>query len=79
MYEVIDLDTDESHGIYDTLSEARGCVRFDDLEAYSIWQGHYGPDGWTTDVRVECCDPYDGDDDRAKQGLGEWNASEVAS
>lgn len=46
-YEVFNLETDESHGTYDTLSEARGCVRFDRLETYSIWRG---------DVRVECCD-----------------------
>jgi hypothetical protein len=82
-YEVIDLDTEESHGIYDTLSEARGCVQFDRLRAYAIWRGYhtrgiYGEDPeWVTEVRVECCDPYDGDDDRAKQGLGEPNDSEA--
>lgn len=66
-YEVIDLTTDESHGEYPTLEQARGCVRFDKLRAYSIWHGN---------VRVECCDPYDGDDYRVKQALGEPNASE---
>jgi hypothetical protein len=66
-YTVINLDTDESHGDFETLSEARGCVRYDRLRAYAIWHKN---------VRVECCEPYDGDDDRAKQGLGIPNASE---
>jgi hypothetical protein len=67
MFEVIDLNTDESHGKFETLERARGCVRFDRLRAYAIWYDN---------VRVECCDPYEGDDDRAKQGMGEPNASE---
>jgi hypothetical protein len=67
MYEVINLHTDESHGEYATLDEARGAVRFDRLTAYSIWHN---------DVRVQHCEPHDGDDDRAKQGLGMPNASE---
>lgn len=66
-YELINLDTDESHGMYATLQEARGAIRYDKLRAYSIWYN---------DVRVECCEPYEGDDDRAKQGLGMPNASE---
>lgn len=66
-YTVINLDTDEEHGQFETLAEARGCVRFDRLKAYSIWAGS---------VRVENCDPYTGDDDRVKQGLGLRNASE---
>jgi hypothetical protein len=61
-YEVINLDTDESHGVYETLGEARGCVQFDRLRAYSIWRG---------DIRIECCDPYEGDDARVRQALGE--------
>lgn len=64
-YKVINLDTDESHGEYSTLEQAHVCVRFDKLRAYSIWHGN---------VRVEYCEPYEGDDDRAKQGLGEPNA-----
>ncbi|HVH85480.1 MAG TPA: hypothetical protein VM912_02065 [Terriglobales bacterium] len=67
-YEVFDLNTDESHGTFETLEQARGCVRFDKLRSYSIWKGN---------VRVECCDPYEGDDDRVKQALGEPNASEA--
>lgn len=27
----------ESHGTYDTLEEARGCVEFDRLRYYEIW------------------------------------------
>lgn len=67
LYTVIDLSDDTSHGTYGTMEEARGCVSFDRLRAYAIWHGN---------VRVECCDAYRGDDDRAKQGLGEPNASE---
>jgi hypothetical protein len=66
-YEVINLDTDESHGEFPSLEQARGCVKFDKLRAYAIWNNN---------VRVECCEPYDGDDDRVKQALGEPNASE---
>ena len=69
MYEVIDLDTEETQGTYETLDEARGAVRFNRLRAYSIWQNE--------NVRVEHCDPYDGDDDRIKQALGLPNASEA--
>ena len=50
VYQVIDLNTDESHGTYPTLEQARGCVAFDRLTAYSIWKDN---------VRVECCDPYE--------------------
>lgn len=67
LFEVIDLATDESHGEFVSLTAARGCVRFDRLRAYAIWHNN---------VRVECCDPYDGDDDRVKQALGLPNASE---
>jgi hypothetical protein len=76
MYEVINLTTDESHGVYKSLDEARGCVRFDRLGAYSIWRGRWelladgSPAEFTAIERVEHCDPYDGDDDRARQGLG---------
>jgi hypothetical protein len=45
MYEVINLETLESHGEYRSLDEARGCVEFDRLVAYAIWHG---------DERVEC-------------------------
>jgi len=67
-YEVISLDTNESQGSFETLTEARGCVRYNRLRSYSIWRN---------DIRVESCDPYDGDDDRIKQALGLPNASEA--
>lgn len=73
-YEVIDLHTDESHGIYDSIAEARGCVRFDRLRAYAIWL--VDSEGESVH-RVEVCDPYTGTDDRAKQGLGLPNYSEA--
>ena len=66
-YKVIDLDADEPHGLFDTLEEARGCVKFDNLKAYEI--RHNG-------VAIERCEAYEGNDDRAKQGLGLVNASE---
>ena len=36
-FEVINLATEESHGVYETLTEARGCARYDRLREYSIW------------------------------------------
>ena len=63
-FTVDDLDTEESYGFYDTLSEARNCVRRKKIRAYWIT----APDGWTV---VERCEPYDGDDSRAAQGLGQ--------
>lgn len=30
-----------SHGVFDTLDEARGCVEFDRLCNYEIWQGDH--------------------------------------
>ncbi len=82
-YEVINLDTDQSHGVCATLNAARWIVREHELRAYEIWRGHYERgtlgigDEFITEDRVECCEPYDGDDDRVKQGLGQWNASEI--
>ena len=68
MYEVIDLETGDSHGLYDCLGEARGCVRYDRLTAYQIWRGN---------VRVEECDPYLGDDDWVREALGEANPEDT--
>lgn len=62
MYEVINLKTDESHGEYDSLDEARGCVEYDRLTHYYIWQDGAG--------RVEHCEPYEGTDERVRQGTG---------
>jgi hypothetical protein len=47
-FEVFNTETDECHGTYETLDQARGCVKFDRLVAFEIWRGS---------VRVECCDP----------------------
>jgi hypothetical protein len=68
-YEVFDLssDSDDQHGSYRTLDEARAAVRYDRLKAYSIWRDN---------VRVENCDPYEGDDDRVKIALGQECASD---
>jgi hypothetical protein len=63
MFTVYDLNTDECHGEYETLEQARRCVRFNKLREYSIWNEN---------VRVECCEPYEGNDDRVKQALGIW-------
>ena len=72
MFEVINLENDESHGVYETLCQARGCVQFDRLHAYQIWSGSIDADGdFNGEVRVENCEPYDGDDDRARQGMGD--------
>lgn len=38
MYEVFDNTTHKSHGTFDTLDEARGCVAFDGLTDYDIIQ-----------------------------------------
>jgi len=37
-YEVINLKTKASHGKYETLTEARGCVSYDRLTAWEIWR-----------------------------------------
>lgn len=68
-YEVFDLNADNEgqHGSYRTLDEARAAVRYDRLTAYSIWRDN---------VRVENCDPYEGDDDRVKLALGQRCASD---
>lgn len=67
-YEVINHETDESHGKYETLDEARGAVRYDRLKSWSLWS--LDADG-DLHHRIEQCVPYSGDDDRAKQGLGQ--------
>jgi hypothetical protein len=36
-YEVLNLKTGQSHGLYDTLDEARGCVDYDRLTQWQIW------------------------------------------
>ena len=46
-YELINPNTNESHGVYETLEEAQGAVKYDRLLSYSIW---------FEDVLVECLD-----------------------
>lgn len=71
-YEVINLKTDESHGRYATIDDAKGCVAYDHLDNhFAIWHDTRG--------RVVWCDEYEGDDDRVKQGLGQPNASDPSS
>lgn len=36
-YEVMNLRTGQSHGVYKTLDEARGCVAYDRLTSWQIW------------------------------------------
>ncbi len=36
-YRVIDVETGETHGDFDTLDEAKGCVEFDRLTDWEIW------------------------------------------
>ena len=36
-YEVINLKTKESHGKYETITEAKGCVAYDRLTEWEIW------------------------------------------
>ncbi len=36
-YRVINVETGEKHGVFDTLDEARGCVEFDHLTDWEIW------------------------------------------
>jgi hypothetical protein len=56
-FEVTNTDTGESHGTYPTLEQARGCVRFDKLRVYSIWQGHVEDGEFVADHRrEEACD-----------------------
>lgn len=70
---LINTDTDEPHGDYDTREEAYAAVRYDRLLAYEIWKR-----GASGDVRIAACEPYHGNDDRVKQALGLPNASVCA-
>jgi hypothetical protein len=82
-YEVVDLTTDESAGTFAKLSDARGFIRLAKLSAYQIWRGYvskgiYGEDReFVAEHRIECCDPYDGDDDRVRRALGEFIPSDL--
>ena len=36
-YKVVNCETGESHGRFETLEAARGCVAFDHLTDWEIW------------------------------------------
>jgi hypothetical protein len=38
-YEVFDTDTGESHGQFETWGEVVGCLEYDRIRAWNIWQG----------------------------------------
>lgn len=51
MYTVYDEDTGESHGEYETLSQAKGCVEYDKLSHWSIWvEDNYRVEQFITEV-----------------------------
>jgi hypothetical protein len=39
-FDVIDLNTERSHGTYDSLEEALGCIAYDHLRYWEIWRGN---------------------------------------
>jgi hypothetical protein len=54
-FDVMDRLTDTSHGIYDTLEEARGCVEYDRLLDWEIWQGdHIAAEGRSDFGNLQC-------------------------
>ena len=53
-YEVFERPSNESHGIYDTLDEARGCVEFYRLRDFEIWMGdHIVDEGAPQDAKLD--------------------------
>jgi hypothetical protein len=80
-YEVIEKNDPvrtTSHGVYDTLDEARGCVEYDGLVWWEIWQGDHIVDESDGPFRVSPPDELnllrDGfaDDDRViEESIGE--------
>jgi hypothetical protein len=69
-YEVISLKTDESHGLYETLEEARGAVAYDRLQdCHAI----YRTNGDDVCERVQFCDDFrfvNETDERVLRGMG---------
>jgi hypothetical protein len=71
MYEVENLKTGECRVSF-TLKDAREIAR--GKTHYAIWEGELDElddGGFYGNRRVELCDPYEGDDDRVKQALGQ--------
>ncbi len=73
-YLLTDLSTEEEVGVFLTLAEARRNIGH--RPRYAIYSGQWDGEDFTHGQRAEFCDPYDGGDDRALQGLGLPNASE---
>jgi hypothetical protein len=71
VYQVLNLETGESQGEFDTLNEARSAVLFDRLTRYEIWQVKVEGDAICGERRVEFCDPYEGKVNRARETRGE--------
>lgn len=36
-YQVINVETGESHGFFETVERARGCIEFDKISDWEIW------------------------------------------
>ena len=71
MYQVLNLETGESQGEFDTLNEARSAVLFDRLTRYEIWQVKVENNTICGERRVEFCDPYAGKVNRVRDTRGE--------
>jgi hypothetical protein len=54
-YDLINLETAQPHGDFETLDEARGAAQYDRLTAYAIWHGF---------TCVVVCEPDIDDDDQ---------------
>lgn len=54
VFEVFERPSNRSYGIYDTIDEARGCVAFNCLKDFEIWQGDHVVED--SDPRAPCND-----------------------
>jgi hypothetical protein len=66
VYQVLNLETGESQGEFNTLNEARSAVLFDRLTRYEIWQVKVEGNAICGERRVEYCDPYAGKVNRVR-------------
>jgi hypothetical protein len=66
VYQVLNLETGESQGEFETLNEARSAVLFDRLTRYEIWQVKVEDNAIRGERRVEFCDPYEGKVNRTR-------------
>jgi hypothetical protein len=65
VYKVLNLESGDSQGEFETLNEARSAVLFDRLTRYEIWQVKVEGNVICGERRVELCDPYA---DKSKSG-----------